>query len=322
MHSMRKITLLTLLVCLFPLGCLADGLVLALAKSPLSLPFYIAQSEGYFASEGLQLQVIEVEGGHRAMQLLRDGQAQVATASETVVMFNSFKGQDFSLLACFAFSKDDVKLIASKGSGVTRVEQLAGKRVATIQGAASHYYLDTLALLHGVDPASIQLSNLQPEAMQEALRQKQVDAIAVWQPYAYRAEHEVPDSRVLDDRGFHTLRFNIIIPRKLVQAADAPWDKLLRALLRAQSYIVGEPAKARAVLAERLHLDAAYIDWLWPRYHYQLTLDQSLITSLESEARWARSQGHVQAKSSPNYLAFIHSLPLRRVLPSAVGLTE
>ena len=94
------------------------------------------------------------------------------------------------------------------------------------------------------------------------------------------------------------------------------------ALARAERFIASEPQKAQAILRTRLLLDQAYIDWLWPRYRYQLTLDQALLTTLESEARWARQENHVVASQSPNYLSFIHSAPLRRVQASAVSIAE
>ncbi|MEI6804301.1 MAG: ABC transporter substrate-binding protein [Burkholderiales bacterium] len=320
--ALRAATLLLAQTLFCALAWGAEPLVVALAKTPLSLPFYVAQSQGYFADEGVALKLNEVTGGHRTMQQLLDGQADIATSSEAVVVFSSFKRDDFSVIASFATSKDDVKVVTLAGSGITKAEHLKDRRVGTIIGSASNYYLDTLTLLDGVDPKSLKLVNLQPEAMSAALRGKQVDAIAVWQPHAFEAQKEIKDTRVLPDAGFYTLSFNIIVARALVQKRDDDLVKLLRALDRAQDFIATEPIKAKAILQNRLQLDAGYIDWIWPRYHYQLTLDQWLLTSLESEARWARAEGHVPAKASPNFLNLIHSMPLRRVRASAVGIAQ
>ena len=96
----------------------AAPLVLALSKTPLSLPFYVAERHGLFAAEGLELQIREVIGGHRALQQVLAGQADLATCSEAVVMFTSFQSRDFALLASFVTSTDDVKLVAGPGSGI------------------------------------------------------------------------------------------------------------------------------------------------------------------------------------------------------------
>jgi NitT/TauT family transport system substrate-binding protein len=75
-------------------------------------------------------------------------------------------------------------------------------------------------------------------------------------------------------------------------------------------------------MQSRLGLEQSFIDWIWPRYNYRLALDQSLLATLESEARWARTQGHVKADRSPNYLEFIYADPLRKALPGAVSIAS
>lgn len=300
----------------------AESYVLALSRTPLALPFYVAESEGFFLAEGLALNINEVIGGHRSMQQLLDGRADFATSSEAVVMFSSFQRDDFVLLASFVTSADDVKVLVRGDSGIARVEHLVGRRIATVRASASNYYLDTLLLLHGVDPNSIKRIDLQPEVMATALQGKDVDAIVPWQPFAFRAERLVEGARTLADGGFYTLSFNLLVARKHVGVRDDDLLRFLRALDRAQRFIAAEPARAQAILRVRLQLDQAYIDWLWPRYRYRLALDQSLLTTLESEARWARQEGHVTAKRSPNYLGLIHSGPLRSLSPAAVGIVE
>lgn len=305
-----------------PAAVAAEPLVVALSQSPLVLPFHVAESEGYFRAEGLAVRLDEVIGGHRSMQQVLDGKADVATSSEAVVMFTSFGRSDFAVLASFVTTTDDVKVISRGDRGVSRPEDLAHKRVGTVVGAASHYYLDTLLIIHGIDPRTVEIVGLQPEAMASALKRGEVDAVAVWQPFAFRVARDVPQSEMLPDGGFYTLSFNLVVPRRLIGARDDDLAKLLRALDRAEAFIAAHPQQAKAILQSRLQLDQAYIDWMWPRYHYRLALDQSLLSTLESEARWARQEGYVKAAHSPNYLSLIHSAPLRRLRPAAVGIVE
>jgi ABC-type nitrate/sulfonate/bicarbonate transport system substrate-binding protein len=299
----------------------AEPLRLAVSLTPLALPIFVAEQQGYFSAEGLTLKINEVIGGHRSLQLVLDGAADLATCSEAVVMFNSFQRRDFAVIATFVTSDDDVKLI-TRGD-ISQPRQLAGKRVATVVGAASHYYLDTLLLLNGVDPKSVQVANLQPEAMADALKQGKVDAFAIWEPYPFKALASVPGSRVLLPKsGAYMETFNLVAHAKLRGVRDGELVKLLRALDRAQEFIRSEPRQAQAILRNRLHVDQSFIDWIWPRYNYRLTLAQSLITTLEGEARWAREEGHVTARHSPNFLDFIHSAPLRAARPTAVSIDE
>lgn len=300
----------------------AEPLKLSLSQTPLSLPFYVADSQGYFAAEGLTLRINEVIGGHRTLQQVLEGTADLATSSEAVVMFSSFQRNDYAVIATFVTSDDDVKLITRAETGITRPQQLAGKRVATVIGSASHYYLDTSLLLNGVDPKAVQVRNLQPEAMAEALKNGEVDAIAIWEPFPFKILQTLPGARMLPKSGAYRLSFNLIVHKKLRGVRDDDLVKLLCGLERAEQFIKTQPLKAQAILRERLQLDQSFIDWIWPRYSYRLALEQSLITTLEGEARWARQEGHAKGERSPNYLDFIYSGPLRRVLPAAVTIDE
>ncbi len=300
----------------------AEPLRLSVSLTPLSLPIFVAQRQGYFTAEGLALKVDEVIGGHRSLQQVMEGSADLATCSEAVVMFNSFQRQPYAVIATFVTSDDDVKVITRADTGITRPQQLVGKRIATVVGSAGHYYLDTLLLLNGVDPKTVQVSNIQPEAMMEALRQGKVDALSIWEPYPFKTLTTVPASRPLAKSGGYTEKFNLIAHRRLIGVRDGDLVKLLRALDHAQRFIKDEPLKAQAILRERLHVDQSFIDWIWPRYNYRLTLAQSLLTTMEGEARWAVAEGYVAGKHSPNYLDFVYTKPLRQVRPGAVSIDD
>lgn len=298
----------------------AEPLRLALSQTPLSLPFYVAESQGYFADEGLKLKISDVIGGHRTLQQVLEGTADLATSSEAVVMFSSFQRNDFAVIASFVSSTDDVKVITRADTGISQPQQLAGKIVGTVTGAASHYYLETLLILNGVNPKTVQLKKLQPEDMAKALSAKEVDAIAIWEPFPYKALKTIPGAKRLPKSGAYRLTFNLIVSKKHLGVRDGDLIKLLRALDRAEKFISSQPQKAKTILVDRLKLDQSFIDWIWPSYNYRLTLDQSLLTTLEGEARWARQEGLVKEIKSPNYLNFIYAAPLSKVRSSAVSI--
>lgn len=298
----------------------SEPIKLALSKTPLSLPVYIASHEGFFNDEGIQVDVEEVIGGKRSMQMLLDGKADLSTSSEAVVMFTSYKSEDIAVVGSFVTTMHDVKVVTR--DGLTEVSQLTEKRIATLPGSASHYYLDTLALLNGVDPQSFKLTNMQPEKMPEALARNEVDAVAIWQPYAYWSERKVKDSHVLDDKGFYTLSFTLISSRKLINENSKSLEKILKAIEKSVHFIKTQPKRAKLYLKDWLKLENDYIEWMWGRYNYRLELTQSLITTLESESRWAKLGGYVAPESSPNYLEFIHTEPLRNVNSSLVNIIE
>ncbi len=301
----------------------AAPLELAVARTPLSLPLYVAEAEGYFGDEGLTTTMADCIGGHRCLQRVLDGQADVGTASDSPVMFRSFERSDYVVIGTFVTTSDDVKLVGRRSAGITRPGDLRGKKVGVVRGASSHYFLDSVLLLNGIDPRSVTLVGLQPDEMAAALQSGTVAAVSVWEPFAFDTLRAVKgDAIVLPNAGAYSLSFNLVVQRRAVGTRDAELVKLLRAVRRAEIFIRNKPSEAQAILRKRLGVDQAFIDWVWPGMRFQLTLEQSLIKTLESQARWAIREGHVGGKAVPNYLRYVHPLPLREADANAVSLSD
>ena len=75
-------------------------------------------------------------------------------------------------------------------------------------------------------------------------------------------------------------------------------------------------------MRQRLLLDPAVIDQVWPSFSFRLSLEQSLLTTMEGEARWAVREAHVGNVQIPNFLRIVHTAPLRSVRSDAVRLPE
>ena len=299
----------------------ANPLSIAIARTPLSLPLYVAQAEGYFSDEGLAPKITDCVGGHRCLQLVFDGAADIATASDSPVMFRSFERSDYVVIGTFVTTSDDVKLVGRRNAGVNQPADLRGRRVGVVRGAASHYFLDSLLLLNGIDPRSVELVALQPDEMAAAVQSGKVAAVAAWEPFAFDTMRALKgEATVLKHAGAYFLSFNLVAHRRLAGARDVELAKLLRAVARAEDFIANRPQDAQAILRNRLGVDQEFIDWVWPGLRFQLTLDQSLIKTLESQAHWAIREGHVTGKTVPNYLRYVHTLPLREVGANAVSL--
>ena len=299
--------------------CDAQDLTVAVSRTSLSLPVYVAETQRFFADEGLSVQTRECIGGQRCMKLLLDGQVQLATASELPVMFNSFTRSDYAIVATFVTSGQDVKLVARKSAGIETAAHLAGKRIGTIKGTSAHYFLDTFLVFNGLDPKKVELVPLPPEQIEQALKDRKIDAAAIWEPFAHKSLKALAeDGLSLPSGRIYTESFNLIATRKVIAEREADIVKVLRAMERAQRWIRDRPVEAQAILKDRLQEDQGFIDATWKDFNYRMSLDQSLLSTIEGEARWAIREGHVPAESkTPNYLQFIEAGPLRKAVPGA-----
>ncbi len=300
----------------------AQPMTIAVSRSSLSLPLYVADAQRYFAAEGLAVTLQECIGGPRCFQSLLQGQVPLATVADLTLVFASFERSDHVILGTFTTASNDLKLLTRRSTGLQSAAQLVGRRIGTVKGSGAHYFLDSALLFHGVDPKRIELVLLPPEQVGPALIEGRIDAAAIWEPFGQQILRKLGAEGVqLPTPRIYTLTFNLVADRKFAAERSADLPKLMRALARAQTFIDEQPAQAQALLRTRLQEDQAYIEATWKDFDYRLSLEQSLMSTLEGQARWAVREGHVPASSRvPNFMRFVELGPLRSVAPTAVTL--
>lgn len=299
----------------------ADTLRMAVSRSPLSLPLFVAQRQGFFADQGLDITFVDCIGGRRCLRLVLDGKADVATSAEMAVVQEAFAHADVAIIATMVHASDNLKLIARRGSGIAASEQLAGRRVGVIVGTTAQYELELHLLAVGVDPRRVTMVALQPEEVGAALKDARVDAAVVWEPFGYAALHGAGAVGArLPLAGGYIESYALVARQALFAQHDDAVVRLLRAVERAEQFIQARPTEAQAILRERLMLDQGFVDWVWAGLAWRLSLDQALLSTMEGEVRWAQRERHVAEGARPNVLTLVHPGPLRAVKPAAVGI--
>ncbi|NMH63787.1 ABC transporter substrate-binding protein [Shewanella salipaludis] len=324
---MKKVLLLCLVVALIcipaylwlrqePLQPPARKISIAISTTPLSAPFIVAKARGLFRQHGLEVELQPLDGGLLCFQKLIARQVYMATSSESVVMFNSFEHDDFSVLASFAESDKDIKLLSLKASGLSRPQQLAAKRIGIVEASSSEFFLYAYMLLSGHGDLGFTQVNMPVQELASALLEKRVDAISVWEPYGHQLQRLMPQEWLeFDTKGVYSLSFNL-----LGHKTDDPEDlrtntRVLRALAQAIDVMDSEPAQAKRLVGQYLDMPAAELDALWPDYVFKLSLGNALIANLQMQAHWAIATGQVRAGSTPDFRRLLdhralNSLPL------------
>jgi NitT/TauT family transport system substrate-binding protein len=59
---------------------------------------------------------------------------------------------------------------------------------------------------------------------------------------------------------------------------------------------------------------------IWGRYQFLLSLDQSLITAMEDEARWMIENNLAAETEVPDFLDYIYADGLEAIRPEAVNI--
>lgn len=263
----------------------AAPLTLEVSSGPVSLPVYVAEARGFFKDE--------------------------AAAR-----------RDLAIVATISASSYQIKAVARRSAQIAEAPQVGGKRVGTVPDSSAQYFLDNWLIFNDIDPTTVKVIGLAPDKLVAALQAHALDAIAIWEPIASTAALLLAgDAVVFASPRVYTQHFNLVAARPTLAHREADVARVLRALLRAQRAIQAEPGVASTLLADRLHVGPTQATVMMESEDYRVRLDQSLVTTMQSQARWAvrRAGG---GRPSVDVLRAIDPAPLQRIDATAVGLVR
>lgn len=148
---------------------------------------------------------------------------------------------------------DNEALVARNGTGINTVADLRGKRVATAFASTAHYSLLAALAQAGVNPADVDIIDLQPQASLAAWQRGDVDAVYTWLPTLdelRKTGKTLIASRQLATAGKPTLDLGVVATQF---AKDNPSvvDTWRKVQARALALIHDDPqAAAKAVAAQ------------------------------------------------------------------------
>ena len=160
---MKKILLLGMLILTLVLaaGCgnsddkekkQLQPITIGLMPDTDSLPFIIAKEKGYFAEEGIEVNIQQYKSAMDRDSALQSGNLDGAVSDMLAVAFAKTGGFDVKVTS---FTDGSYKLIASKESGINNVKALAGKDVAVSRNTIIEYVTDQILAKEGMDSESI-----------------------------------------------------------------------------------------------------------------------------------------------------------------------
>ena len=301
---------------------------IAVSKTPLSTPFYIAKAINAFDDTCVSVEYSNVTGGQIAFEKVMNGNVDFGTSSDSVIAFQSLTQQSFVTHAMFVQSDNDVKLITRSSDKIKSTMDLKGKKLGVTKGTASEYLLSLLLAIEGLTMEDVELYHYKPDQLIQGFSNGEVDAIVPWEPFVFQASQLLGSKiKIHDTKSLSTLSFNLIsqtavgelVDKELVEKAKC----VIQGLHKAINYIASHPTESKKIVIDELNLNPAFIDWVWPDYIFKLGLNQSLILNIESQAVWAmeiQMREFAEFNDVPNSENFVDSRALLQVEPGAVNI--
>jgi NitT/TauT family transport system substrate-binding protein len=222
----------------------AESTRLRVAVLPITdvIPFYVAQSAGYYEEREIDVELIPVASGSERDTLLQAGQADcVLNEVLGTILFNAGEGEELRVVATALRAFPDVAhfyLLASPQSGITSVDELPGRTIAIAENTIIAYWTDRLLARSGIDPASVERTGVPRIPVRlELLMNGQVDAAVLPDPLGSLAilggAPLLLDDRVAPELGLSVIscRASVLAEQpNTVRALLAAWDTAVEAI--------------------------------------------------------------------------------------------
>ena len=296
-------------------------------QSMLPSLIWLTDELGYFSEQHIKLNLQPYPSGKIALYAMLDGEVDLAASAETPFAIASFKRDDLRLFATMGQSDNEVRILARRDHGINQASDLRTKTIATQQGSAVHYFLTSFLLYHQLDTTDTRIQFLKADELHLALANGDVDAISMREPYLSKARAMIEPDKLVEFGvpGLYTKTYILVGNKDFTEKYPGALQGILSALNKAAEYADKHPQKAIGIIARRLHLSRDKVVALWPKVRLSISLNQSILSTLQEEAKWVLSSGQLGDNTSagqhiPDFLQYIDPTPLQQAIPYAVGL--
>lgn len=297
----------------------ADRVSLGIYSGFLALPVLIAEERGIFGKRGLDVRIVENPSGYAAATRLAHGDMDFATCSEFAFVAKSLQNDDLRIVSSIAKSEVH-EIVARRSCGITRPEDLRGKRVGITRHTSGEFFMMMFLVDHQVPVDEVTILDMPPTMLLEALAEGKLDAVLTWDRIAEEARSELKTDAVCwPAQGGQDFYWLLVTRQDILKTSPDTVRRLLESLREAEEFIRAHPEETKRFAATYWRLDPAAVDRLWPGLNFGISLDQALLTAMEKEAGWLIENSNRPGKI-PNYLRFIHFDALDAVKPQSISI--
>lgn len=227
--------------------------------NPVSL---VLKEKGFlekaFEADGVAIRWVQTLGSNKALEFLNAGSIDFGSAAGSAALVARTNGNPIK--AVYVFSRPEwTALVTRKDTGIAKVADLKGKRVAVTRGTDPHIFLVRALADAGLSEKDVKLVLLQHPDGRLALDRGDVDAWAGLDPMMAAAEVENGD--VLFFRKPDANTWGILNVREdFAKQNPAIVTRVLQAYEEARRWSLDHPQELKAVFAGITKLPPAVVD--------------------------------------------------------------
>lgn len=216
---------------------------------PTEYSYWImAQEKGFYAEEGLEVEVLEGSGSGNAVKVVGAGRYPIGMADANRIVAGRVQSVPVTSVMTL-FYTSPVLVISLKEKGITKLEDLIGKKVGDSPASANLLLWRAAMTKAGLDYNKVNLIALDPKLKVPALVSGQVDVImGQTQPADLEAEGVHVNAFSL---GLDIVADSVIVNDTFLKENPDIIRAFLRASLKGVEYVKNNPAETQEIQIKR-----------------------------------------------------------------------
>ncbi len=263
---------------------------------------------------GVDVEIVNFDSGSDVNTALASGSIDISELGSSPTALGISNGLEYEVIWIGDVIGSAETLVATEESGVTSVEELAGKTVATPFASTAHYSLLNALELAGLSETDVTVLDMQPDDIYAAWLRGDIDAAYVWYPVLSELQEtgvNITDSAQLADQGIITA--DLVVARtEFAEQYPEIVENYIKVQIQANEVLLDDPETAATEIASVLEIteeDAAdqITQYVYLRGEEQADyLNDYIADALKATADFLVEQQSIT--SAPDLETFVNSI--------------
>ena len=331
--------LITVLTCLIGLGAATDVYAQKpemsevdawLVRDPqMSAQFAVADQMGYFKNEGLKVNIRWYIAGTDLPSMWGAGNIHLGTATATMVVPIAASGQQIYNIAPQSDVGGVQQVVLGKKAAemVKSPKDLEKLKIGMPKGASVTMAIEHMCKANGVDFSKIQFVNLSPPDAVTALAKGDIDAMAAWAPWTFRAVQEAGGKLYFTGNRSYipgkegnvdwlAVHAGVIASGKMLKENPNTLKAVLRAVRKATDTLNTDRDATVKIVAREMKLDETLAKQIMQNNVYSMEMNDKIVKGMGEFVDFLASLDRIKQKFPPDQVFYTRLL--EEVDPSLV----
>ncbi len=265
-----------------------DSKVLRVAIQPSATwaPLWYMKDKGWLEEalkeKGVTVKWTEFDAGMSMNESFAAGQQDIGISGDVPTISSLAAGQKNQIIANGGGGDKIQAIVVGNDSGITDVKDLKGKKIGIAFGSSAHHMLDSVLQNNGMSLNDVTAVNITAGDAETVLVNKQVDAVAFWEPNVTFLLDKKVGRFLADQTGCLNGGGPIFGTEKYIKTNPEVIKIFLEQYAKAAKYLKEHPQEVAEVIANHYHCTPEQMVKIFDEYEYPVKITQKDIDGLQN----------------------------------------